>query len=143
MRHMVRDVMTRDVAAVGEHASFKHVAQLLATRQISAVPVLAADGGVIGIISEADLLHKTAAKPHLARTRLLRNRRRRRACAVAAAERAAELMSVPVITVGPDTTLDEAAKTIDGYGVTQLPVVNDDGKLVGMVSTTDLLTTFC
>lgn len=133
--------MTRDVATVGEHASFKHVARVLAMRQISAVPVLDADGSLVGIISEADLLHKQAAK-HPARTRGLSNRRQRQACAKAAGDRAAELMSVPVMTVGPDATLDEAAKMIDGYEVKQLPVVNDDGQLIGMVGPADLLTTF-
>ena len=58
MRRRVRDVMIRDVVTVDKHTPFKEIAQLLAARRISAVPVMDSDGGVVGIISEADLLRK-------------------------------------------------------------------------------------
>jgi CBS-domain-containing membrane protein len=58
MRGRVRDVMTQDVVTVDEHAAFKEVAGLLTERRVSALPVLDADGRVVGVVSEADLMLK-------------------------------------------------------------------------------------
>ena len=58
MRVKVKDVMTRDVASVHADTPFKDVAELLIARGISAVPVVDDAGRVVGVVSEADLLHK-------------------------------------------------------------------------------------
>jgi len=58
MRRRVQEVMTTNVATVGEGAPFKQIVRILAEWRISALPVLDAAGRVVGIVSEADLLHK-------------------------------------------------------------------------------------
>ena len=55
---------------------------------------------------------------------------------------AGELMTSPAITVGPDATVVDAAKLLDRHGIKRLPVVDRNGRLVGIVSRRDLLTVF-
>src|SRR5262249_55087997 len=52
----VADVMTREVVTVGPETSVAEIAQILHAKRISGVPVVAADGSVVGIVSEGDLM---------------------------------------------------------------------------------------
>lgn len=138
----VKDVMTTDVAAVGKHTLYRDIANTLALRRISAVPVIDQDRQVVGVVSEADLLHKiehAGAEPKL---RLFAGRRRRRAQAKARGVLASELMSAPASTVAPGTTLSAAARLMDELAVKRLPVVDELGRLVGIVTRSDLLRVF-
>ena len=58
MAMLVEDVMTRQVVAVPPGEPLAEVARLLAERRVSGVPVVAGDGRVLGVVSEADLLEK-------------------------------------------------------------------------------------
>src|SRR6266516_950987 len=51
-------------------------------------------------------------------------------------------MSTPTITIGPDATVPLAAKLLALHGIKRLPVVDEDGKLIGIVSRADLLRLF-
>ena len=141
MRRRVRDVMTTDVLTVDQQAPFKQVAELLAEREVSALPVLDGDGRVVGIVSEADLLLKEQL-PVGSGGGLFEGRRRRADRAKAAADIAAELMTSPAVTVGPDATVAEAARLLHRHGVKRLPVVDPAGPLLGIVSRADLLKVF-
>lgn len=141
----IRDVMTRDVISVTPSTPFKKVARLLAFHHISAVPVLDAERRPVGIVSEADLLPKgqlagppqrPAALPVL--DRWLRRHARRKATAV----RAEQVMTTPVVTVDADRTLVDAARLFDRRRLRHVPVVDDEGRLVGMVARADLLRPF-
>jgi CBS domain-containing protein len=142
MRRRVREVMTTQVATVGERAPFKQIVRVLAERRISALPVLDAAGRVVGVVSEADLLHKEEFSGGPGGPRPLEARRRRTARAKAAGDRAAELMTAPAVTVGPEATVAEAAKLLERHGIKRLPVVGDAGRLVGIASRADLLKVF-
>jgi len=105
MGRRVRDVMTQEVVTVNEHASFKDVAMLIAERRVSAVPVLDQEGRVLGIVSEADLVLKEEYPEGPPERRLFQGRRRRIAQAKAAGDTAAELMTAPAVTIGPDASV--------------------------------------
>jgi CBS domain-containing protein len=139
-RWQVRDVMTSDVAAVDQAASYRRVARLLSERSISAVPVLDGDRRVLGIVSEADMLHKQERGQTSPRHRShLRTRSDR---TKAAARTAAELMTSPPVTIHADADLGSAARLINDHHVKQLPVVDASGRLIGIVSRRDLLSAF-
>jgi CBS-domain-containing membrane protein len=142
MRKRVRDVMTTDVCTVDQETPFKRVAELLADRRVSALPVLDRDGRVAGIVSEADLLLKEEFPEGPPDARLFEGRRRRAVRAKATAATAAELMTSPAVTVGPDASVAEAARLLHRHGVKRLPVVDPAGPLVGIVSRADLLKVF-
>ena len=142
MGRRVRDVMTQEVVTVNEHASFKDVAMLIAERRVSAVPVLDQEGRVLGIVSEADLVLKEEYPEGPPERRLFQGRRRRIAQAKAAGYTAAELMTAPAVTIGPDASVAEAARLLHRHGIKRLPVVDPAGPLLGIVSRADLLKVF-
>lgn len=142
MRRRVEDVMTTQVVVVGADASFKRIVRLLEAHRISAMPVVDGQGLVIGVVSEADLLAKQRY-PHLHDTLGPAETLRHRAeLNKARATTAAGLMSRPPITVEPGTTVAEAARLAAKAGVKRLPVVDDAGRPVGIVTRSDLLEVF-
>jgi CBS-domain-containing membrane protein len=141
-RWTVGDVMTRRVVTVGEQATYREVVEQLAEHAVSAVPVVTEDGRVVGIVSEADLLHKmefAGLEPHL---HLLERKRRRAARAKASADTASDLMTGPAVVIGVGESLTTAAKLMDAERVKRLPVVDERGHLVGILSRRDLLRTY-
>jgi CBS domain-containing protein len=139
---LVRDVMTTEVVAVEAWTPFKEIVARLAQHRISAVPVVDADRRVLGIITEADLLLKQEHPDPKADVSLIWTRRRRRQRAKAAAAVAAKLMTTPAVTVPPTATITEAARRMHTARVKRLPVVDERGQLLGMVSRADLLKVF-
>ncbi|MEU5896607.1 CBS domain-containing protein [Streptomyces venezuelae] len=138
--HIVSDVMTHTVAAVGREARFKEIVQMMQDWQVSALPVLEGEGRVVGVVSEADLLPKEEFRDSDPdrHTQL----RRLTDLAKAGALTAGELMTSPALTVTPDATLAQAARTLAHAKVKRLPVVDDLGMLEGVVSRADLLKVF-
>ncbi|WP_445281596.1 CBS domain-containing protein [Streptomyces sp. DSM 118148] len=137
---VVNDVMTCRVVALRTGAGFKEIAQAMREWQVSALPVLDADGLVVGVVSEADLLPKEEYREgdpdRSAQLRHLAGLRK------ADAVTAAELMTAPAVTVAPGATLAHAARVMARRGVKHLPVVGPDGTLRGVVSRSDLLKVF-
>jgi CBS domain-containing protein len=140
MKHrQVADVMTTEVATVREGTPFKDIIALLRERDLSGVPVLDADDRLVGFVSHADLLPKQGARrPDGSRWIWLPRQSARRIHATTAAG----LMSAPVHTVSRDATMTEAAQLLGAHGVRRLPVVDEAGALVGIVSRRDLLEVF-
>jgi CBS domain-containing protein len=136
----VKDVMTTSVVAVRRDASFKEMAAMLRSRRISAFPVLDDKARVIGVVSESDLLVKEAVQAE--GSSLLAAIRHMREDDKAAGVTAGDLMTSPPVTIGPDASVEEAARIMYDRRVKRLPVVNATGRLVGIVSRTDVLTVF-
>ncbi|MFG1605215.1 CBS domain-containing protein [Actinoplanes sp. NPDC049265] len=137
-RWTVADVMTRDVVSIPPEASYRETVDTLIVGGISAAPVVDADGRVLGVVSEADLLHKIEAADDHEHRRVIRAPHRA-ATAKAHAATAAELMSSPAITVKPEVSVPAAARQLEHDRVKRLPVVDAGGRLVGIVSRRDLL----
>lgn len=139
----VKDVMTRSVVAVRENAGYKDIVTVMRRRGVSAFPVLDSAGQVVGVVSEADLLFKELGpEPSAGPARSLLATGRRGERAKAAGVTAGELMSQPAVTIGPDASVAEAAGMMYARRVKRLPVVDDTGRLVGIVSRVDLLSVF-
>lgn len=138
--HIVSDVMTHTVAAVGRRATFKEIVQLLQDWKVSALPVLEGEGRVVGVVSEADLLPKEEFRD--SDPDRYTQLRRLSDLAKAGAITAEEVMTSPALTTRPDATLAQAARTMAHAQVKRLPVVNEPGMLEGIVSRADLLKVF-
>jgi len=136
----VKDVMTPSVVAVREDANYKEMVTVMRSRRVSAFPVLDAADRVIGLVSEADLLAKEAA-PELPQG-LIRRAWRMADRSKAAGVTAAEVMTRPAVTIGEDAPVAEAARLMQSRRVKRLPVVDDYGRLHGIVSRADLLSVF-
>ena len=140
MSATVRDVMTTRVIAVRGDASFKDMAAMLGSSGVSAFPVIDRAGKVVGVVSETDLLIKEADRA--SHPGLFAGLRRSRDQEKAAGVTAAELMTSPPVTIGPDEPAEHAAFLMYDRGVQRLPVVDEAGHLAGIVSQVDVLSIF-
>jgi CBS domain-containing protein len=122
----------------------KEVAELLATHSISGVPVVGAGGRVVGVVSEADILYKERpeTRDRKGLFGLLLEASRIEADAKFHARTAGEAMTSPPITIEPNRSLTEAASLMLDQGINRLPVVDEDGDLVGIVTRADLVKAF-
>lgn len=142
MRHrIVGELMTSAVVHVRPDTGFKEIARLLAEHDITAVPVLDQEDRPLGLVSEADLLLNEAAREDPAGLLLTpdlppRERARSRATT------AVGLMTAPAVCARPEWTVVEAARLMQSERVKRLPVVDEAGRLVGIVSRSDLLRVF-
>ncbi|MEU6854352.1 CBS domain-containing protein [Actinacidiphila alni] len=138
--HIVSDVMTHTVVSVGRDAPFKEIVRVMQQWSISAVPVVAGEGRVIGLVSEADLLHKEEFRD--SDPTRLEQLRRLSDMEKAGGVTAGDLMTSPAATVEAGDTLAHAARTMARRRIKRLPVVDGAGHLCGIVSRGDLLKVF-
>ena len=136
----VRELMTRSVATVTPDAPLRDAASVLVERRVSGVPVVGAQGEVLGVLSEADIVTKAGGRtersgllawffdPEFAAEKVT-------------AESAGEAMSAPAVTIASGKAVHEAARLMIDEGVNRLPVV-DDGVLVGIVTRADIVRAF-
>jgi CBS domain-containing protein len=143
MKTAVKDVMTSRVVWVKQDAPYKEMAAALRENRVSAFPVLDAEGKVIGVVSEADLLTKEAldggyeGMPGMI-TGLLRRKEQGKARGLTAAD----LMTRPAVTISPDADVENAARLMYKSKIKRLPVVDSDGHLTGIISRADVLSVF-
>jgi CBS-domain-containing membrane protein len=143
MRRTVQDVMTREVVAARGPTPFKELVRLLSEHRVTAVPVLDDAGRVVvGVVSESDLALKEVAPLREAHTPAFETTQRRDERAKAASLTAAELMTAPAVTAGPEEPVATAARRMYDRRVKRLPVVDHSGALVGIVTRADLLKVF-
>lgn len=116
MQIPVSEIMTRDVITVPTTMPVKDVAQLLAERKITGLPVVDGDGRVVGVISELDIISRQGNS-------------------------AADIMSAQVISATEETDAEEVAHLFTSRRIRRVPILAD-GKLVGIVSRSDLMRLF-
>ncbi|MFJ3175310.1 CBS domain-containing protein [Streptomyces roseus] len=123
MKHVrtVNDVMTHAVVSVDRGASVQEVVEAMRRWGFSSLPVLADEGRLVGVVSEADLLAKAEGTD------------------ASHAVTAGQLMTVSPVTVPRDATIPGAARLMARGPFKRLPVVDEGGTLVGVVSRGDLL----
>jgi len=139
----VKDVMCALPVSVSKTATFREIAARLRECRVSAFPVVDADGKVIGVVSEADLMVKEAMgdEPNVV-WGLLAGIVHHAGRAKAAGVTAADLMTSPAVTIGPGDTVEHAARLMYDHKVKRLPVVDQRGRPIGIISRSDLLTVF-
>ncbi|MFE1754203.1 CBS domain-containing protein [Streptomyces anandii] len=137
----VEELMTRDVVRARRDTPFKELVRLLEENDVTAVPVVDELERPIGVVSEADLLRKSAdqADPS-GRIPVAHLEARERA--KSEGSRAEEIMSAPAVCARPEWTVVEAARLMETQHVKRLPVVDEAERLLGIVSRGDLLRIF-
>jgi CBS domain-containing protein len=119
MKHRkIGNVMTDEVVRVGSGASPHEVTELLARHRIGGLPVVDEDEKVVGVVSGTDLRDGAGART------------------------AGQLMSRPAVTVRPQDSVVDAARTMARHSVQRLPVIDEEDRLVGIVTRRDLLGVF-
>ncbi|MFJ3336204.1 CBS domain-containing protein [Streptomyces sp. NPDC086766] len=142
-------VMVTDVVTAETGTPFKEVVRRLGDHRISGLPVIDEDHHVVGVISETDLLLREARRPAPVgafggRSYRLRGlvRGARRRAAKSRARSAGGVMSAPAVTVRADATVTHAARVMAEHRVERLPVVDEEDRLVGIVTRRELLRGF-
>jgi len=138
----VSDVMTTKVVTVDRITPYQEIDRLLTRHRISGVPVLKMGREVVGVVSETDLLAAEDETRRQARMASSIGRRWHLRKQPHVRLTAGALMTSPAITIGPDATIPGAARLMTTNHVSRLPVVDDHGKLVGIVGRRDLLSVF-
>jgi CBS domain-containing protein len=138
----VRDVMITEVVTVNPTTPLAEVVELLIQQGVKAAPVIEA-GRVVGIVSGGDLLQRAGMELRLSLQRMLPAEALREQLQQLAGQglTAADIMTAPAITVRDDAKLAEAARLMADKHLKRLPVVDAQGRLVGLVSRLDVLET--
>lgn len=113
------DVMNREVITLDENVSAKKAAEIIAKEGVSAV-IVTADGKAIGILTERDILKRIVVEDKNSVETKLR-----------------EIMSSPLVTIGPSVDLEEAARIMFEKKIKNLPVINDN-RLIGLINLQDI-----
>jgi CBS domain-containing protein len=143
----VRDIMETKVPPVYPEDPIEHVVRILRDHELPGVPVINEGGRCVGIITEADLILVGETEdlhlPHyielfggivfLESTKKFEDRLRK-----AIGSKAADVMTEEPITIEPEATVGEAARTIARGKHNRLPVV-EHGRLIGVVTRVDVL----
>ncbi|HEX4094218.1 MAG TPA: CBS domain-containing protein [Trebonia sp.] len=128
------------MVTVDRLAPYKEIDRLLAEHRISGLPVLTMGREVVGVVTEADLLtaeEDTRRRLKAANRTTWRPRRHEHHALTAG-----DLMTAPAITIGPDANVSAAARLMTTHHIRRLPVTDEQGTLVGVVSRRDLLSVF-
>lgn len=120
----VGDLMTADPIVVGADAPLADAARLLERHRVHGLPVVDADGVLVGVVSQTDMLRARTTDDLWSRWPGLRVR---------------HLMTSPALTIAAGAAIDEAAATMERAGVHRLIVTGPEGAPVGVLSTTDLV----
>ena len=140
----ISQLMRRDVVVAREAQSLKEAAAALVANGISGMPVCTEDGQVIGVLSEADVLYKERGRTERRGGALawLFEDDTAEVHAKAQARTVAEAMTTPAITIGPSATAAGAARLMLEHSINRLPVVAENGQLIGIVTRADLVRAF-
>ncbi|MFI1163462.1 CBS domain-containing protein [Streptomyces sp. NPDC020801] len=142
-------VMTCDVVTADRDTPFKEVVRRLEDHHVSGMPVIDQDRRVLGVVSETDLMLRQARPPRPDRARdgwsgRLHGlgHRVRRGPGGGRAGTAGQVMSAPAVTVRAGATVSQAARLMAGHRIERLPVVDEENRLLGIVTRRDLLRVF-
>lgn len=142
-----QNIMTHDVVTVKENATVRELAALLLERNISGAPVVDEAGAVIGVVTESDLIFQNK-KVHLptafaildAFVFLERPEKMETELKKIAGSKVGDICSRKLISVGPDTELEELATLMAEKKIHTLPVMSE-GRLVGVIGKSDIIRT--
>jgi len=141
----VKEIMATEVVSVGPETKVNEIARLMLERQISGVPVTDDSNAVVGIVTELDMIVRNARLHFPTYIKLLDStfylespQHFGEALRRALGTTAKDIMTQNVITVGPEAEVEDVATLMVEKRVNPIPVV-EDGRLVGIVSRTDLI----
>lgn len=142
MTLQARDIMTRNVATVAPQTSVHDIARMMTERHISGVPVVDENNNILGIVTEADLLHRvetqTEKKSSWWLTLFSDAEALAREFSKAHGRTAGDIMTRKVVVVPENAPLDVIANAFDVHRIKRVPVTRDS-VLVGIVSRGDIV----
>jgi CBS domain-containing protein len=137
----VSKIMTKDVARATRDTPLWEVAELMAQRKISGLPVVDADERVVGVISNRDFVAALGGDKSGTLMQIIAECLKGSGCLAvqARSQRAEDLMTSPPVTASPETSVMDAAYIMARRGINRIPIVDGTGRLVGIVSRADIV----
>ena len=137
-------IMTKDVVVVSEDTPLAEVAAVMGENGISGLPVVDRSGRVTGIISEKDFLTQMGVTGPKNFMTLVANCLATKGCVALPIKKqlAKDIMTSPPITVTGNTTINEIVALFKSRNINRVPVVDSNGKVIGIVTRGDLLQAF-
>ncbi|MCK9420576.1 MAG: CBS domain-containing protein [Nitrospirae bacterium] len=135
----VKDIMTTTVVSVKRNADLHEAARLLSDNSISGMPVVDDNNRVIGVVSEADVLTLAGMKKEHTFKDILRTILGEPVPARSGGNKVEDVMSFPPVTSKENDRVVEVAKILDERRIKRMPVVDNEGKLLGIVSRADIV----
>jgi len=117
----VGDCMVKKVIALKPENTVEEAAKLLKTNKIGCV-ILVKDERPIGIVTEGDIIYKVVSEGKDPKKVKLR-----------------DVMSSPIKAIGPEENIEKVAEILRDEGIKRLPVINEKGKMIGLITETDLV----
>jgi CBS domain-containing protein len=117
--HTVQEAMTSNPTTVSPDTAAREAAQIMKSEDTGIVPIVEGDR-LVGVITDRDLTLRIVAEDAGADTRV------------------GDLASKDLVTIDPQQSLEEAARLMAEHQVRRLPVVEEDGRLVGILAQKDL-----
>jgi CBS domain-containing protein len=136
---LVQDVMTKDVLSITKYESIMRVADILAEKNISGLPVVDNEKRVVGIITQADILSMVGVGREHTFKDLLRYILGEPLPERKLGDHVGDIMTSPAITIKPDTNIAEAVRIMDEKRIRRLTVVDGNNTLIGIITRADIL----
>src|SRR6266536_1418858 len=135
----VGDVMTTTVATVQPDTPLANVIEALVNQDFRAVPVIEADGQLVGVITNSDLVERGGLPARVELLAVMEPDERQTVIVAAAPRTAADVMTRLPVVIRPTAPVEQAVQVMLTEGLKRLPVIDDQGHLVGIVSRADVL----
>ncbi len=136
-----KDVMTKRVISVRKGTPLQEVAKVMADNRISGVPVVDEENNVVGVISEKDFLRRMGVDDMGTFMGVVAECLKGKGCVAVSirAKKSEDIMSAPPITVTEDTAVIEIARLFGERNINRVPVIDEKGHLIGIVSRGDIV----
>lgn len=135
----VKEVMTKSVVSIKKDADIHEAAHVLSENRISGMPVVNENNHVVGVVSEADILLLAGMKKEHTFKDILRSLLGEPAPIRKVGNKVEDVMSFPPVTSKADDDVAEVARVLDEKRIKRLPVVDAEGKLIGIISRADIV----
>lgn len=141
---LAREIMTREVVTVKADTDIYEAGRLMIKHKVSGLPVIDNEGRIIGMITQADLLSLAGIpKGHVFNEFVMRYVLHRPSPQLRTAKRVGDIMTKDVVTVSPETTVKTVASILNRKGIKRVPVVDNEGRIMGIVSRADIVKIVC
>lgn len=135
----VADLMTKDVVTVKKEASLEEAARRLTGLRISGMPVVDDKDIVIGVVGELDLISAVGGEKGSSVKNLFRRMLGEPVPSRKEGDSVGDVMSTPPITIRAEADIREAAHILENHRIKRLPVVDEFGRLIGVISRADIV----
>lgn len=135
----VADLMTKDVVTVKKESSLEEAARRLTGLRISGMPVVDDKDIVIGVVGELDLISAAGGERGSAVKNVFRRMLGEPVPSRKQGDHVGDVMSAPPITIRPEADIREAAHILESHRIKRLPVVDEFGRLIGVISRADIV----